>query len=248
MEIVIFNNLCIDFLLGITTCLCRRRKVKKLRQMMSAVLGCIVAVFYPFMPNYAQIIVRILLSFVLVAIIDKFTSFKDYMKSVGIYVLLTYGLGGTVYGISTLIGVDIRNYAVLGILTMSIVILELIVWFVVRQKPEENKRFYTVTILFKDKPYSFKGFYDSGNTLTDPLTGKPVILLSKTAVDKLSESNKIVYDGFVDIKTINGESTVPIIELDEIRCGKSIYHGFGAITEQNVKDCDLILQNTLRYN
>ena len=248
MEIVIFNNLCIDFLLGATTNLCRRRKVNKLRQILSAIIGSVFAVLYPLMPAVAQVIVRLLLAFVLVAIMDKFHSVKDYFLSVGLYVLLTYALGGVVYGISNLIGVDVRNYALLGILTMSIAILELVIWFVVKGKPSENKQYYDVVVKFKNKCYSFKGFYDSGNTLTDPLTGRPIILLSKNAVEILNGDGKIVYDGFVELKTVNGESTVPIIELDEIQCGKSVYHVFGAIMEQNVKNCDLILQNTLRYN
>ena len=222
--------------------------MNKLRQILSAIIGSVFAVLYPLMPAVAQIIVRLLLAFVLVAIMDKFHSVKDYFLSVSLYVLFTYALGGVVYGISNLIGVDVRNYAVLGILTMSIAILELVIWFVVKGKPSENRQYYDVVVKFKNKCYSFKGFYDSGNTLTDPLTGRPIILLSKNAVEILNGDGKIVYDGFVELKTVNGESTVPIIELDEIQCGKSVYHVFGAIMEQNVKDCDLILQNTLRYN
>ena len=40
---------------------------------------------------------------------------------------------------------------------------------------------------------------------------------------------------------------MPIISLDEVRCGQMSYNCFGAITGQDVKDCDLILQNTLVY-
>ena len=92
-----------------------------------------------------------------------------------------------------------------------------------------------------------KGFYDSGNTLTDSLTGRPVVLLSKTAVDLIRQGESVIYDGFVDVKTVNGESSMPIIELEEVRCGQNTYSCFGALTEQNMKGCDLILQNTLTY-
>ena len=247
VEVVIFNNLCIDFLLGLTTCLCRRRRVKKVRHILSAMLGTIVAVCYPLMPSALQVVTKILLAFVLVAILDKYTSFKDYILSLVIYVLLTYALGGIVYGISNLLGVDIKCYAVLGVLTMSIAILELVVWFVIFKKADQSKEYFDVSIKYKGKIYWLKGFYDTGNTLTDTLTGKPIVLLSKSVVDSFKSQQQMVYDGFVEIKTVNGESSVPIIELDEIKCGKSIYHGFGAITDQNIKDCDLILQNTLKY-
>lgn len=219
-----------------------------MRQLLSAIIGSVVAIFYPFMPAVAQIVVKLLLAFFLVVVLDKFGSIKDYLLSVGLYVLFSYILGGVVYGISNIIGNDLKNYGVLGILTLSIVILELVFWFVLMRKPKENKQFYDVVIRFKDKDYQFKGFYDSGNTLSDPLTGKPIVILSKTVLDRLEEGQKLTYDGFVEVKTINGESSVPFIELDEIRCGKAIYHGYGAIMEQNVEGCDLILQNTIRYN
>ena len=130
---------------------------------------------------------------------------------------------------------------------MSIAILELVVWFVVFKKADQSKEYFDVSVKYKGKIYWLKGFYDTGNTLTDTLTGKPIVLLSKSVVDSFKAQQQIIYDGFVEIKTVNGESTVPIVELDEIKCGKYIYHGFGAITDQNIKDCDLILQNTLKY-
>ena len=248
VEIVIFNNLCIDCLLGVTTSICKRRKIKKLRQLLSAIIGSMFAVVYPLMPTVAQILVRLLLAFLLVAIIDKYNSVKDYLVSVGVYVALTYVLGGFVYGISNLVGVDIRSYFVLGILMLSILILETIIWFVMKQKPQEKRHIYDIKIKFKNQYYVFKGFYDSGNTLTDPLTNMPVVILSKSVVDKLSENGAVTYDGYIEVETINGESTVPIIEIDEIHCGKALYHGFGAIVERNMHDCDIILQNTLVYN
>jgi hypothetical protein len=117
-----------------------------------------------------------------------------------------------------------------------------------RQKPQEKRHIYDIKIKFKSQYYIFKGFYDSGNTLTDPLTNMPVVILSKSVVDRLSENGVVTYDGYIEVETINGESTVPIIEIDEIHCGNAIYHGFGAIVERNMHDCDIILQNTLVYN
>ena len=248
VEIVIFNNLCIDFLLGVTTSLCRRRKVKKMRQALSAIIGCTFAVFYPFMPLAVQLIVRIGLVFLLVIVQDQYRSIKDYLASVGIFTALTFLLGGIVYGLSNIIGVDVRNYIVLGILMLSIAILEFVVWFVLKGKSQQFKSIFDVYITFKNKRIQLKGFYDTGNTLVDPLTGRPIVLLSKRAVDMLADNNQLNYDGFVDIKTVNGESTVPIIELDEICCGQSVYSCFGAILGQDMKDCDVILQNTLVYN
>ena len=247
VEIVIFNNLLIDLLLGITTSLCRRRKVKKIRQTLSAIIGTVVAVLYPLAPSVIQIVIKILLAPLLVVIVDKYSSVKDYLVSLVLYVILTFALGGGVYGLSSLTSVDLKSYAVLGVLVLSILIMEGVLWFVLHKKPAYSKETFDVSVKYKGKVVWLKGFYDSGNTLTDTLTGRPVVLLSKTAVDLIRHGDSVIYDGFVDVKTVNGESSMPIIELEEVRCGQNTYSCFGALTEQDMKGCDLILQNTLTY-
>ncbi len=247
VEIVIFNNLFIDLLLGITTTFCRRRKPRYVRLLLSSIIGTLVSVFYAFMPSVAQIVVRLLLAPILVAVMDKYVSFKDFFVSLMLFVAFTFALGGGVYGLSYLVGIDLRGYAVLGVLAMTIVIMELIIWFVVIKKPSNSKEYYDISIIYKGKIYWLKGFYDSGNTLTDSLTGRPVVLLSKSTVSMLQEESALNYDGFVDVKTVNGESSMPMIEFDEIRCGQSVYHGFGALTDIEMKNYDLIMQNTLTY-
>lgn len=247
IEIVIFNNLIVDLLLGVTTCLLRRRKPKRLRQTMSSIIGTVVAVIYPLVPAVPQILIKVFLAPLLALIVDKYTSPKDYLKSLGIFVVLTYFLGGCVVGINTLLGVDIRGYVVLGVLALSVLVLEVVVWFVLLKKPEQNKVCVDVSVKYKGKILWFKAFYDSGNTLTDTLTGLPVVILSQSAVNTLKESGTMTYDGFVQVKTVNGESSLPIIEFEEIRCGQRAYHCFGAISEQTMDNYDLILQNTLTY-
>ncbi len=247
VEIVIFNNFFIDLLLGISTCFSRRHKLKPLRLVTSSIIGTIIGVLYLFMPPVAQVITKILLAPILVLVVDKYSSIKDYSVSLALFIIYTFLLGGCVYGISNLVGIDIRSYGVLGVLAMSVAILEAVLWFVVSRKSSYTKQFYDVSLSYKGNIFWMKGFYDSGNTLTDILTGKPIVLLSKSASDMINNNAKVTYEGFVAVKTINGESNLPIIELDEVRCGKSAYHCFAAFMDHEIENCDLILQNTLTY-
>lgn len=247
VEIVVLNNLIIDLLLSATTVFSRRRKPRKLRIFASAIIGTIVAVTYVFMPAVLKVLAKIFLAPILTLTFDKYSSFKDYLTSLVLFVVFTFALGGAVYGLCHLLGVDLRSYAVLGALIGAIFLCECVIWFVVVKKPSQNKLYYDVAVTYKGKVLWLKGFYDSGNTLTDSFSGLPVILLSNSAVKTLKNLGNLAYEGFVQVKTVNGESSMPLIAFDEIRCGQSVYHGYGAISGVDNKDCDLILQNTLVY-
>lgn len=247
VEIVFLNNFFIDLLLCISTIFSRRRKLRKLRIIASAIIGAVVSVAYAFMPAVFKVLTKVLLAPILTITFDKYKSVKDYIMSLGLFVIFTFVLGGSVYGLCHMAGIDLRGYAVLGVLAFAIVFLEGVLWFVVVKKPNSNKTYYDVAVTYKGKVLWLKGFYDSGNTLTDSFSGFPVVLLGNSAVKMLQEFGELSYEGFVEVKSINGESSMPIISLDEVRCGQMSYNCFGAITGQDVKDCDLILQNTLVY-
>jgi sigma-E processing peptidase SpoIIGA len=247
VEIVVLNNLIIDLLLAITTIFSRRRKLRKIRIFASSIIGAVASIAYLFMPAVIQTVIKIFLAPLITLIFDKYSSVKDYLTSLALFMIFTFVLGGTVYGLCSLTGIDLRSYAVLGVLVGSILILESVIWLVIVKKPSQAKSFFDVAVTYHGKVLWLKGFYDSGNSLIDDLTGLPVILLTNSAIKMLKELGDIKYDGYVQVKTINGESTMPIIAFDEIRCGQSVYHGYGAITNADNKDCDLILQNTLVY-
>lgn len=72
VELVIFNNLAIDFLLVVATQTIRRRKLKKLRTFASVVLGATLATCYPLLPEWAQILARILLAPAMTLVLDRY--------------------------------------------------------------------------------------------------------------------------------------------------------------------------------
>ena len=125
VEVVILNNLALDALIVYAVLLLRRRKVLKLR-FLSAVavgaavataavaVGAAVATAYPLLPEWAEIVVRVTLAPVVAALFEKHHGIKDYIISLALFCTVTFALGGTVAGVSYLVGVDLNGYLVLG--------------------------------------------------------------------------------------------------------------------------------------
>lgn len=68
-------------------------------------------------------------------------------------------------------------------------------------KDREKRRFSKaqtaeVTVFWKEKKQKLKGMIDTGNLLTEPLTGQPVSIVEKSAILPLLEENWQEYRGF----------------------------------------------------
>lgn len=72
---------------------------------------------------------------------------------------------------------------VLCISTMAAGIVSLFLYF--RKKGRKNKGLYTVKLDFYGEAFLCVGFADSGNSLCEPYSGRPVIILEKKAVENL---------------------------------------------------------------
>ncbi len=75
--------------------------------------------------------------------------------------------------------------------TAAAVVAALFLWFLLNLMKEKKmeKRFTAEVILIADgKKWSMMGFIDSGNLLTDPITGNPVCIIERKQADLLLES------------------------------------------------------------
>ena len=252
VELVIFNNLAIDFLLIVATQIVRRRRIRKLRALFAVLLGAAVATLYPLAPVGVQIAVKICLAPIMTAIFDtyslskrKCTNFrknkndvkcennvdnsfsakgrsanlnlkiigvKEYVKSLVVFVIATYVVGGITFGLSYLCGVDVKSYAAFGLVACAIAIT-LICARVLR-----------------------------GNTLVDGVSGLPVIILSANAEKQLGKTD---IEGFLHVTTVSGESNMPITRLQDVEVAGRRLSCMAALSRKDFENCDLILQNSM---
>lgn len=239
------NNFFIDLLLATSTLMIRRCKVPKMRILIVSFFGACVAVCYAILPTYGKILTRILLApLMAISLVNRK---KEYIPTLVIFVLLTYLLGGIIEGLRNLIGVDINGYPLLGLVCLGAVLFEVAVATLTMTMPRLKRKVCTVELVVDGLPMRVRALCDSGNSLTDELSGKPVVILSKNLEDKFTalDNGKIDIEGFIFVKTVNSESSMPLVKLDKIVVRGKTYDAYGAISSSNFDDCDLILQNTM---
>jgi len=282
VELVIFNNLAIDFLLIVATQILRRRKVCKIRTLVTVIVGAAVATFYPIAPQGIQIAIKICLAPIMTAIFDTYSQskkkstssqkhedevkcendvdnsiatkghkanlnltmlgVKEYVKSLVVFVIATYAVGGITYGTSYLLGVDVKSYAAFGLVACGIAIT-LICARVLRRKRSSDASTLTIANISVDgRKIALTGLCDSGNTLVDNVSGLPVVILSAKAEKELGKTD---IEGFLHVTTVSGECDMPITLLSNFEVDGKKMSCMGALSRKEFENCDLILQNSM---
>lgn len=197
IEVVIINNLALDALLVCAALMIRREKLILWRVFVSSAIGSAAATAYPIAPLPAQIAIRALLAPIICACICKYKSFKEYIITLMVFVALTFVLGGTVYGISHMAGLDIRGYISLGITAFAALALLLAVKAFCAKRGKISRRICDTKLNVGGNVITVKSMCDTGNSLTDAYSGLPVVLVSKElenklkALDSLKNGNKL---------------------------------------------------------
>ena len=248
VELVVFNNLAVDLCISLATLAIRRKRVGKIRLAFTSIIGAAVATAFAIAPKWGQILVKVLLAPLMCALLSKCDGDKakekicDYLKTLACFCLVTYFVGGIVYGLSYAVNVDIKSYAILGIVATAAFVCIAVGLVIAKKRSASGKVVKDVEIDVDGVSFKLKGLCDSGNLLTDDLSGLPVVILSKSACEKIG---KRTIEGFVNAHTVSGDKCMPVVRFDTVKVGEKAQNALGALCEQNFGDYDVILQNSM---
>ncbi len=248
VELVLFNNFAVDLFISLSTIFLRRKRIKKARLIFASAIGAVIATAYAVVPDRARIAIKILLAplFALVAFKTDGTCKKDrtidYLITLVCFCLVTYLVGGVVYGLSYAFKVNLNSYATLGLVALSLAVCIAFAHALSKKRSESGKRVSEVTLFAGGKQITLKGLCDSGNLLVDDFSGLPVMILSKSACKKI-EAKRL--EGYVSIKTVSGEKCLPLASFDCVRVDQRSCNALGAMSDCSFGDYDIILQNSM---
>ena len=249
VEVVLINNLAVDALIVYAVMLARRRKVHKLRFLSAVALGAAVATAYPVLPEWACILVRVALAPVMCAIFDRYGKFSDYITSLALFCALTFALGGAVTGTSHLLGVDLGGYLILGVMAFAAVMLLFAVRCVVRSRGRTCRKICDATVSVDGADFAVEALCDTGNSLTDAVSGLPVIIVSERlacTVDGWHGAGRVRnIEGYVELVTVSGRASLPIVKVDGVCVRGKVTKAYAALSERNFDGYEVILQNTM---
>lgn len=223
MKILIELSLIINILVNffILKCTSASLKIKCKFAFLSSMLGAIIALIVPMfnISVVVNLIIQVLLSSAMCLICFEIKPFKKFLVTYAIFFGYTFMFGGACYAVSNVFG-QIPLVAVLCVAGVGYIISQLVIKY--QNKIRRLRQFsFKVVLHVGEKIIEEEGFLDSGNVLYDPITNKPIILITYDVFSQLySDINYVTaYCKQVDTKKIGNAHYV---KINTVASGTSI--------------------------
>ncbi len=203
LDIIILENIVINYLILLVTSKFSKNKASNLRLLLGALLGSaylVLMILLPEMKIYTTVLSKLLLSVAMVAVTFSFSKISAFFKTMVIFYACTFLFAGA--GFAFLFfrqgGGVVRNGVVLSplsflntkwselllALAVTFIILR-VVWDVIQNRFLREKVLVRLCIAFDRKAIELFALVDTGNSLHDPLTNMPVVVVEFNAIKEL---------------------------------------------------------------
>lgn len=217
LDLVMILNFFFDFILLLSVSILLRRNANIYRIILGSFLGGLSILFlFVKISSFELFVFKVIISILMALISFGYKSLKYTFKNLLYLYTASIILGGFLYFLN--IEFSYQNVGLIFInngLSINVIFLiifcPIIIYIYVKQGiwlKVNYSNYYKIDIYVDDKKYSLNAFLDTGNTLTDPITNKPVIL-----IDKKIYSDKYFY---IPYKTITNDGLIKCIKADKV--------------------------------
>ncbi len=251
LDLIMILNFFIDFILLLTVSVILKRNIKITRIMFGAFVGGISILLLFFNINSVLLfILKFLISVVMTIITFRFVNIKYTLVNILYLYMSSIILGGFLY----LLNIEF-SYKHIGIIFFNnglsinfiflLIFSPLILYIYIKQTKNfrlNYSNYYNIDIILKNKKYKYTAYLDTGNTLIDNLTRKPVILIDKRKIlFDIKEFRLIPYMG------VNGLNMIKVIKVDKLLFGSKEYKNIllGIMDKISLDGVDVILNKRL---
>ena len=203
LDILLLENLVINYLILYVTAKFSRVRVSTLRLFAGAIVGALYVVFIilqPGMKVYYTAFAKILLSAFIIAITFSPRKVLPFLKTLVIFYISTFIFAGAALaflyfnqqggfvrnGIIYVFGQSKGSLMFFGNVTVGIIIK--IFMEVIQSRINKDKLLIPVKIAFDNRIIGLPALVDTGNSLKDPLTNIPVMVVEFKALEELLPS------------------------------------------------------------
>lgn len=193
IDVLFAVNFLVNYLLLRVSCIFSGLKLYKYRIILGSIIGACYAVLV-FFPDFTLIhstVYKLLVSMLIIAVSSPFFSVRSYLKALLIFYAVSFGFGGCVLGIFYFSNVGARLGAVYsnGILYFNlpwtILALSGVVFYtsvklftIITKRNMQGKNLKKKILLyFKENFVEVTALMDTGNSLVDPVSLYPVIIV-----------------------------------------------------------------------
>ncbi len=196
-DVLVLLNLYVTFfILQFTYRICKTT-VKFWRLFLASLLGGISSLYIFLTPLgfIADCLYRFLVSALVILISSGFVSVRSFLRKIGLFFISSFLYAGAMLGIWAVL--DVKGIAIKGgIVYMNIspvflIISTLICYFIISlirffgaKQAYRGKR-VELRLFHKDQSVKIAALVDTGHSLSDPITNKPVIIIEDSVAEKL---------------------------------------------------------------
>jgi len=213
LDIVILENIVINYLILLVTSRFSKNKTSSLRLFLGSVAGTAYLVLMILLPDtqvYATLFSKFLLSVAMVAMAFNFRKISAFMKTLALFYATTFIFAGAAFAlmffskdwgivrngllITPLTFIDAKLTELLLAVAVALIIFR-VVWDTVQSKFVKEKLLVDISIAVENKSIELSALVDTGNSLHDPLTNLPVVVVEFSAIrDLLPDDIKSIFE------------------------------------------------------
>ncbi|MBP3285027.1 MAG: sigma-E processing peptidase SpoIIGA [Clostridia bacterium] len=196
------ENFIMNFLILYMTAVFSRIEYKWCRVALSSAVGALYVIFsYVFyFYDFQRILWKILLSVVLVVIAFRLKHIKVFVRTLLCFYAITFFIGGVSFGLSFMFNIytvqangiiyvsDFPVVLVAGAVLLSMMLIRYLMMFW-KNRANMEQFIYPIEVFIAGHQFKVNAFFDSGNSVTEPLSDYPVIFLEKSVFEKILPTN-----------------------------------------------------------
>lgn len=187
LDVLFFTNLWMDYLILVLTNRLLKKTPNRIRCFLGGAAGALGVCLLLILPVRKSIAILlpayVVTSTWMVKIGCKIKDIRDWIRCTVTLYLVTFLWGGMFFALyQTPAALHLRTFLFLS--TISYEVLSLAFWFY-RRQARHRDHYCDVTLHVNDKSKKVRGLYDTGNSLVDTLTGKPVSVIDAACLESL---------------------------------------------------------------
>jgi len=218
LDIVVLENIVINYLILLVTAKFSKNRANNLRLLLGAVLGAAylaAMLLLPEMKIYTTLLSKCLLSVAMIAVTFHLKKLSEFLKTLLIFYGSTFIFAGAGFALMffnrdwgilrngimvTPLSFFNTSWAELLLaLAVTLIILR-VIWDMIQNRFLREKLLVRLRITFDKKAIELFALVDTGNSLHDPLTNMPVVVVEFSAIrDLLPEDIRSIFEKDPDI-------------------------------------------------
>lgn len=246
IEYLLIDNLIINSLIIYLTSRLCGFKISKFRMFLVSLFATMFSFIFPYFYNFSfgvLFLFKLFAGFIITLTLKKHKSVLGLIVCFLLFITSTFLVGGFVYGLINILGFStsvngllINNFeipmgTIVLVLCLYIFLLNKLIKYI-KNKCLHSSEYFDVSVCVLNKIYKMHALYDTGNSLYDNISNKPIVMISSKFFKKIINSinyykkdqivlyKKLKNMHYVDVKTISGCDNVLVFEIDTLNIFK----------------------------